>query len=165
MGSSGGMAAGSRLPVPGRAFGDEERIENRRIGPGAQPLRAGMAEPSVTDDGWWLTHLWVADDAGVVEAIELAPLAGPPPGAPLAALGPRLAGALSGLIAEEDGRQLIRLRMADASDDARPWQRPMLIMLAIRWDPVRAAVMSREELGRELVVGFAAAAEALGRPG
>jgi len=119
----------------------------------------------VTEDGWWLTHLWVADDAGIIETLELAPLAGPPPGAPLAALGPRLAGALSGLIAEQDGRQLIRLRQAEAADEARLWERPMLIMLAIRWDPVRAAVMSRDELGHELLVGFAAAAEALGRPG
>jgi hypothetical protein len=38
-------------------------------------------------------------------------------------------------------------------------------MLAIRWDPVRASVMSREQLARELLVGFAAAVEAVGRPG
>jgi hypothetical protein len=121
--------------------------------------------PSVTDDGWWLTHMWVADDDGVVDAVELAPVAGPPPGAPIAAIGPRLAGALSGLIAEEAGRQLIRLRMPAAADESRPWERPLLCMLAIRWDPVRASVMSRQQLARELLIGFAAAVEAVGRPG
>jgi len=124
-----------------------------------------VTSPSVTDDGWWLAHLWVADDGGVIDALELAPAAGPPPGNPVAAIGPRLAGALSGLIAEEGGRQLIRLRMPAAADESRPWERPMLFMLAIRWDPVRASVMSREQLARELLVGFAAAAEAVGRPG
>lgn len=117
------------------------------------------------DDGWWLAHLWVADDEGVVEAADLAPSAGPPPGTPLDALGPRLAGALSGLIDQEGGRQLIRLRMPPAPDESRPWERPLLCMLAIRWDPVRAEVMRRNKLGRELLRGFAAAVEGLARPG
>ena len=124
-----------------------------------------MTAPSETDDGWWLAHLWVADAEGIVEAVELAPAAGPPPGAPISALGPRLAGALSGMIDEEDGRQLIRLRMPPPAVEARPWERPMLVMLAIRWDPIRASVMTRNQLAHELIVGFAAATEALGRPG
>jgi hypothetical protein len=128
-------------------------------------LRAGMTAPTVTDDGWWLCHLWVADDGGIVEALDVAPAAGPPPGPPIAAMGPRLAGALSGLIAEEEGRQLIRLRMPAAADESRPWERPLLCMLAIRWDPVRASVMTRNQLAHELIVGFAAAVEAVGRPG
>ena len=134
------------------------RLRDRR------QVSAGLTQPSVMDDGWWLTNLWVADERGVVEAIDVAPAAGPPPGPPLAALGPRVAGALSGLIAEEGGRQLIRLRMPPAADEARPWERPLLCMLAIRWDPVRASVMRRNELARELLRGFAAAVEALGRP-
>jgi hypothetical protein len=130
-------------------------------------LSAAMAAPSVMDDGWWLTHVWVNDESGssVVEAVDVAPLAGPPPGTPLGALGPRIAGSLSGLIAEEDGRQLIRLRMLPAPDESRPWQRPLLCMVAIRWDPVRSSVMQRSELARELLRGFAAAVEAIGRPG
>jgi len=124
-----------------------------------------MTAPSVMDDGWWLTHVWVAGDEGVVEAAGVAPVAGPPPGTPIAALGPRLAGALSGLIAEEDGRQMIRLRMPAAADESRPWQRPLLCMVAIRWDPVRASVLSREQLARELLRGFAAAVEGVARPG
>ncbi len=155
----------NRLPVPGPSFVKEEPIHSREPGNAEGGLlRAGMTSPSATDDGWWLAHLWVADDDGVVETLALAPAAGPPPGTPIAALGPRLAGSLSGLIAEEDGRQLIRLRMPPPADDARPWERPMLVMLAIRWDPVRASVMTRNQLAHELIVGFAAAAEALARP-
>ena len=149
-----------QLALPGPSFVKEERISGRS----GQSFSAGMTAPSVTDDGWWLAHLWVADGAGVVEALDLAPPSGPPPGNPVTAIGPRLAGSLSGLIAEEDGRQLIRLRMPAAADETRPWERPLLVMLAIRWDPVRASVMSRDQLAHELIVGFAAAVEAVGRP-
>jgi hypothetical protein len=156
------------LTVPGPSFAKEEPVLiGGRAGAGESRdrLSAGLTSPSVTDDGWWLTHLWIAEGATIADATRIAPAAGPPPGTPLDALGPRLAGALSGLIAEEDGRQLIRLRMPPAADEARPWQRPLLCMLAIKWDPVRASVMSRNELARELLRGFAAAAEAAGRPG
>ncbi|HLB45315.1 MAG TPA: hypothetical protein VJK49_07970 [Candidatus Limnocylindrales bacterium] len=156
----------ARLPVPGPSFVREETVT--LCGPMGAPgrrLRAGMALPSVMDDGLWLTHLWIADEAGVVDTLDVAPAAGPPPGTPLEALGPRIAGALSGLVAEAGGRQQVRLRMPPVEDEARPWQRPLVCMTAIRWDPVRAAMMSRNELARELLRGFAAAVEALGRPG
>lgn len=149
-----------RIALPGPSFVKEEPIASR-----GRRFQAGMSLPSVTDDGWWLAHLWVADDAGIVQALDVAPAAGPPPGTPIAALGPRLAGALSGLIAQDAGRQLIRLRMPAAEDESRPWLRPMMCMLAISWDPVRASVMSRDELARELLRGFAAAVEGIGRPG
>jgi hypothetical protein len=155
-----------RLPLPGPSFVRDEDVALRGSETGPQRrLRAGMAKPSVMDDGWWLSHVWLADDEGVVEATEIAPVAGPPPGTPLQVIGPRLAGALSGLIAEEDGRQLIRLRMAPAADEGRPWQRPMLCMIAIKWDPVRASVLRDNELARELLRGFAAALENTRRPG
>jgi hypothetical protein len=128
-------------------------------------LRAGLSKPSVMDDGWWLTHLWLAGGDGILEASAVAPVAGPPPGTPVQAIGPRLAGALAGLIAQEEGRQMIRLRMPPAADEARPWQRPLLCMLAVKWDPVRASVMRDNELARELLRGFAAALEGIGRPG
>ncbi len=155
----------SRLPAPGPSFVREEGVLRHGTTRDNRSLRAGLSKPSVTDDGWWLTHLWLADDEGVVEAIEVAPAAGPPPGQPLQAIGPRLAGALSGLIAEEAGRQLIRLRMPPAEDEARPWQRPLLCMVAVKWDPVRASVLRDNELARELLRGFAAAVEAVSRPG
>ncbi len=148
---------------PGPSFVAEEPIYSRSDA--APRLRAGLTIPSVMDDGWWLTHVWVADDDGVIEASSIAPLAGPPPGTPIGALGPRFAGALSGLIAEEEGRQLIRLRMPAAEDESRPWQRPLLCMVAIRWDPIRASVLTREQLAHELLRGFAAAVEGVARPG
>jgi len=123
-----------------------------------------MTAPSVMDDGWWLTTLWGADADTVVDASVVAPLAGPPPEAPVAVLGRVLAGALAGLLDQEDGRQLIRLRMPPAADEARPWQRPLLIWLAVRWDPVRAAVMRPNELARELLRAFARAVEASQSP-
>ncbi|MDQ3937450.1 MAG: hypothetical protein M3253_02075 [Chloroflexota bacterium] len=158
-----GVAGSGRSAAPGPSFIREEAIVLR--GEPGRRLRAGVSKPSVMDDGWWLTHLWLADDEGIVEATDICPAAGPPPGAPLQALGPRLAGALSGLIAQEEGRQQIRLRMPPAAHDSRPWQRPMLCMLAVKWDPVRASVMRQNELARELLRGFAAAVEAVGRPG
>lgn len=123
-----------------------------------------MSPPSVMDDGWWLTHLWAADDEGVIDASTVAPLAGPPPEAPVAALGRVLAGALAGLLDQEEGRQLIRLRMPPAPDGTRPWQRPLLFWLAVRWDPVRAAVLRQNELARELLRAFARAVEASQSP-
>lgn len=150
-----------RLPVPGISFVKEESVSLRD----GEKLRAGMTNPSVMDDGWWLTNLWVGDDEGVVSALSAAPAAGPPPGTPLEAMGPRVAGALSGLIAEAGGRQQIRLRMPPAPDESRPWERPLICAVAIQWDPVRAALMTKNELARELLRGFAAAVEALGRPG
>jgi len=154
------------LPSPGPSYVREEPIMLRDSQPGSvRKLSAGMAAPSVMDDGWWLTHVWVSDESGVIPATDIAPAAGPPPGTPLDALGPRVAGSLSGLIDQEDGRQLIRLRMPPAPNESRPWQRPLLCMVAIRWDPIRASVMQRNELARELLRGFAAAVEAVGRPG
>jgi hypothetical protein len=150
-----------RLPVPGISYIKEESVSLRD----GTHLRAGMTNPSVMEDDWWLTNLWAGDDEGVALALRVAPAAGPPPGTPLEALGPRIAGALSGLIAEAGGRQQIRLRMPPAQDESRPWERPLICAVAIQWDPVRAALMTRNQLARELLRGFAAAVEALGRPG
>jgi hypothetical protein len=149
--------SGERIPTPGPSFVSEENV---RL-PGGTVARAGMSQPSLTDDGWSLAHLWVADDEGVVDAASVLPPGGPPPGAPLVSIGPRFAGALAGLIAEEDGRQLIRLRMLPAADEARPWERPLLCMLAICWDPVRAEVMPRSELAREALRALVTAIEGI----
>jgi hypothetical protein len=152
------------LPPPGPSFVREETVRPRGREDNPLRLRAGMTRPSVTDDGWWLAHLWLADDEGIADCTSVAPLGGPPPGAPFDAVGPRMAGALAGLIAEEGGRQMLRLRMPPAPDESRPWQRPLLCMLAVKWDPVRAAVLRDNELARELLRGFAAALEGVGRP-
>ena len=153
-----------RLPAPGPSFVREEEVRLPG-GADAPPVQLGMSAPSIMDDGWWLTHLWASDAQGVVDASRAAPLGGPPPGPPLAAMGPALAGALAGLLDQEDGRQLIRLRMPAADDASRPWARPLLLMTAVRWDPVRSATMRPNELARELLRAFARAVEAAGAPG
>jgi hypothetical protein len=80
-------------------------------------------------------------------------------------LGPAFAGALSGLIAQEDGRQMIRFRLPPAPNEARPWERPLLVWLAVKWDPIRASVMRPNELAREVLRAFARAVESAAHPG
>ena len=153
-------------PSPGPSFVREERLRLR--GRGEAPDREimlGMSEPSVMDDGWWLANTWAVDGSGIVAASVVAPAGGPPPDPPLQVIGPAFAGALSGLLAQEEGRQLIRLRLPPAEDESRPWDRPLMLWVAVRWDPVRASVMRRNELARELLRAFARAVEAASRPG
>jgi hypothetical protein len=128
-------------------------------------VRLGMLRPSVMDDGWWLTTLWVEDDDGVVDARLVAPLAGPPPVPPLQVIGPTLSNALMGLLDQEGGRQLIRLRMPPAEDETQPWRRPLLILAAVRWDPVRATTMTTNQLAAELMRAFLNAIDVAGAPG
>ena len=153
------------VPRPGPSFVREERLRLR--GPDGslgREVLLGMSEPSIMDDGWWLTTLWGVDGDGVIEATVVAPMAGPPPEQPVAMLGRILAGALAGLLDQEDDRQLIRLRMLPAADESRPWQRPLLLWLAVRWDPVRGAVMRPNELAREILRAFARSVEAAHAP-
>ena len=155
-----------RVPSPGPSFARAEPLLlGERAGTPGLRLRLGMARPSVTDDGWWLTSLWAEDEDGVIEARVFAPRAGPPPGAPLGVIGPALAGALAGLLDQEDDRQLIRLRMPPAPDEARPWERPLMLWVAVRWDPVRASTMRENELAAELMRAFRAALLAAASPG
>jgi hypothetical protein len=154
-----------RLASPGPSYIREEPVRLAGRSGTAEQVVIGLTAPSVLDDGWWLTHLWARDDRGVVSARDAAPIAGPPSGPPLLSLGPLLAGALAGLIDQEDGRQLIRLRMPPAEDEARSWDRPLLLVTAIRWDPVRSATMRPNELARELLRAFGRAVEGVGAPG
>jgi hypothetical protein len=143
----------------------EERLRLRQDASGQERVvQLGMSAPSVMDDGWWLSTLWAADDAGVIDAVAVAPVAGPPPGPPLQTMGPILAGALAGLLGQADGRQLIRLRMPPAPDESRTWVRPLLMWVAVSWDPVRATTMRPNELARELLRAFGRAVEAAGSP-
>ena len=156
----------ARLASPGPSFARAEPVRLR--GSAGQPgprVRLGLLRPSVMDDGWWLTTLWVEDDQGVLEARQLAPASGPPAAAPLQVIGPVLSSALMGLLDQEDGRQLIRLRMAPAEDETQPWQRPYMILAAVRWDAVRASTMTMNQLAGELMRAFRSAVEAAGAPG
>src|SRR4051812_49757079 len=95
-----------------------------------------MARPVDGPDDWWLAVLWVADAGGIVSFHEVAPASGPPPGPPLLRLGPSLAGSLSGLIREVDGRLAIRLvPLVPPEDDTRPWRAPPAIPAGVPWGP------------------------------
>jgi hypothetical protein len=149
-----------RLPPPGPSFLREQdvRIGDRR-------LRAGMAMPSTGPDDWWLGVMWVSDEDGVVSFRDVAPAAGPPPEPPLLRLGPSLAGALSGLILEEDGRLAIRLTPVVPPDDlARPWRCPLAIRAAFRFEPALVQTIRPNELAEQVLSGFRRAVEALHRP-
>ena len=158
------MAA--RLPVPGPSY-VRERAVRLHAGPSdpGDPVQIGMGHPSQTDDGWWLTHLWVFDADGIIDTLRIAPRSGPPPGPPLAVIGPAFAGAMAGFIGEADGRRLVRLKLHPAADESRPWERPLIVQLAVRWDPMRVATMRPNELAGEVVEAFARAVDAAGRPG
>jgi hypothetical protein len=148
-----------RLPSPGPSF-----LREIELTLGDRSLRAGMSRPSETDDGWWLSVLWVVDDEGVVSWRDLGPRAGPPPDPPLARLGPILSGNLSGLILEEAGRLGIRLGPIAAPDDAtQPWRSPAALRAAFRFEPLRAATMRPNELAETVLVAFGRAVESVGR--
>ncbi len=126
---------------------------------------AGMGRPTDGPDGWWLAVLWVRDDDGLVSFRDVGPAAGPPPDPPLASLGPALAGSLSGLIAEEDGRLAIRLTpVAPPADPTRPWQIPLAVRAAFKFEPLRAATMRPNELATAVLSGFTRSVEGLHRP-
>jgi hypothetical protein len=160
------LPSAARMPSPGPSFARAEPLRLRgTVGQPGPRVRLGMLRPSIMDDGWWLTTLWVEDEEGVVEARAVAPLAGPPPVAPLQVIGPTLSNALMGLLDQEDGRQLIRLRMPPADDEAQPWRRPLLMLVAARWDPVRASSMTTNQLAGELMRAFRNAIDAAGASG
>lgn len=150
---------------PGLSFLREERVTIHAGPNGAgTSLQLGMSPPTETDDGWWLAVVWAGDSEGIVNARSIAPQTGPPPDPPLGLIGPAFAGALSGLIAQEDGRQLVRLRLPPAADESRPWERPLIVQLAIKWEPVRQLTMTRNQLAREALRAFGSAIVACGRP-
>jgi hypothetical protein len=148
-----------QLPAPGPSFLREQQfvLHDRR-------LHVGMSKPSAPADDWWTAILWVADEGGLVQFIDLAPAAGPPPEPPLARLGPALAGGLSGLILEDAGRLQIRLGPAlPPEDPERPWRAPAVTRAAFRWEPARAAALRPNDLATEVLSSFRHAVEGLGR--
>jgi len=149
-----------RLPHPGPSFLKEHDV---RIGD--RVLRAGMNKPVDGPDDWWLVVLWVTDDEGVVSFREVGPASGPPPEPPLLHLGPAFAGALSGMIREDDGRLSIKLApLYPPEDDTRPWRCPLVIRAAFRWEPALLQAMRPNQLGDQVLAGFRRAVESLHRP-
>jgi hypothetical protein len=150
---------GESLPPPGPSFLREHEVRIRD-----RTYRAGMSRPTMADDDWWLAVVWVADDQGVISFRDVAPAAGPPPDPPLIRLGPALAGALSGLILEENGRLAIRLGPVVPPDDpTRPWRVPLAVRAAFKFEPLRAATMRQNELAETVLAAFRQSVEGLSR--
>jgi len=148
-----------RLRPPAASF-----IREHEVVLGDRRLRAGIDRPTEIE-GWWLAVLWVADDDGIVLCRDAAPAAGPPPDPPHARLGPPLSGSLSGFVLEDGGRQQLRLRLpVPPDDDDHPWSAPLVIQLAVRWEPARAASLTPNKLADVALAAFRRAVEAVHRP-
>ncbi len=147
-----------RLPPPSASF-----IREHEVILGERTLRAGIDRPAEIE-GWWLAVLWVADDEGIVACRDIAPDAGPPPDPPQTRLGQLLSGGLSGFILEDGGRQQLRLRLpVPPTDEGHPWSAPLVIQLAVRWEPARAAGITPNVLADIALAAFRRAVEAVHR--
>ena len=114
-----------------------------------------MTPPQIIADGWWVSLLWCEQDGSVIPFEDLAPAAGPPPGSPLMRLGPGLAGTLSGLVLEEDGRQQLRIRLGQPpADENLPWAAPLTVLAGFRFEPARALAMRENELALTVLTAF-----------
>jgi hypothetical protein len=159
------MPSGTAERLPARpSYMRERTVRLGRAGESERVVYVGMDRPTSTADGWWTAVAWARDEAGIVSCLDVAPLAGPPPDPPLARMGPAFAGSLSGLVAEIAGRQAVRLRLPEAADPARPWDRPLILQIALQWDPVRAATTTPNALAAEALGAVAHAIDAASRP-
>lgn len=153
-----------RLPARPSYLREETVHLPGRDGAPDRPIRLGMDRPSTSEDGWWTTLAWAHDAEGVISCLDVAPQSGPPPDPPLMRMGPVFAGALGGLVAETGGRQALRLRLPPPADPDRPWDRPLVLQIALTWEPVRAATLSPNQLAGAALAAFGRAIEAAGRP-
>jgi hypothetical protein len=152
-----------RLPLPGTSFLKERPIviEGRAAG----EVRAGATQPSTLTDGWWIALFWVQDGEGVVSCREVAPLAGPPPITPLERYGVLMTNALGDLLAVEDGRSCLKVRLiGEAADPSEPWRRPLAMQIAAKWDSLRIATMSGSKVAEAALDAFARAVEVAHKP-
>ncbi|HEY5487208.1 MAG TPA: hypothetical protein VIK06_06125 [Candidatus Limnocylindrales bacterium] len=146
----------ARLPAPGPSF-----LRRIALGPGDDRL-LGMTQPQTIADGWWVALMWCEVEGGLVQFRELAPASGIPPGSPLLRLGPGPAGALSGLILEEGGRQQLRVRLGQPPvDETKPWKSPLAILAGFRFEPARVVTMRDNELAQTVLEAFREAVKRL----
>jgi hypothetical protein len=154
------------LPVPGPSFLRPLTLRlPGRDGAPDRTVELGMSQPSTTEDGWWLGHVWAFAAGRILDTTDVAAPDHSALTAPPAVMGPPFAGALAGLVAEEGGRQQVRLRLYPPADPSQPWERPLALQVAIRWDPVRAATLRPNQLASAVLNAFARAIEAVGAVG
>jgi hypothetical protein len=152
-----------RLPLPGTSFLKERPIDIEGRAEGE--IRAGAAQPSTMPDGWWIALFWVQDSEGVVSCREVAPLAGPPPISPLERYGVLMTNGLGDLLAVEEGRSCLKLRLVgEVADPSEPWRRPLALQVAAKWDLLRIATMSGSKVAEAALDAFARAVEVAHRP-
>jgi len=152
-----------RLPLPGASFTKLRpvRVDGRPEG----AVAVGSTQPTTMPDGWWLSLLWAQDGDGVVSCREVAPLAGPPPTPPLERLGALMTNGLGDLLAVEEGRSCLKLRLVgEPGDPGEPWRRPLALQVAAKWDPVRIATMTGSKVAEAAVDALARAIEVAHRP-
>jgi hypothetical protein len=148
-----------RLVAPGPSFLPEQELLV-----GDRRFQVGLDRPEIMADDWWVSLLWVAHEGALARFRDVGPTAGPPADPPLMRLGPLLAGALSGMILEEGGRQMLRLRLGvPPADERRPWEAPLTVLAAFRWEPMRAATMSPTEIAETVLAAFRRSVGGLGR--
>ncbi|MGA1354562.1 MAG: hypothetical protein ACO32I_07305 [Candidatus Limnocylindrus sp.] len=152
-----------RLPLPGTSFLKERPIDIEGRADGE--IRAGSAQPSTMPDGWWIALFWVQDSEGVVSCREVAPLAGPPPISPLERYGVLMTNGLGDLLAVEEGRSCLKLRLVgEPTNSSEPWRRPLALQVAAKWDSLRIATMSGSKVAEAALDAFARAVEVAHRP-
>jgi hypothetical protein len=152
-----------RLPLPGTSFLKERPIDIEGRADGE--IRAGSAQPSTMPDGWWIALFWVQDSEGVVSCREVAPLAGPPPISPLERYGVLMTNGLGDLLAVEEGRSCLKLRLVgEPINPSEPWRRPLALQVAAKWDSLRIATMSGSKVAEAALDAFARAVEVAHRP-
>ncbi|MEY3472348.1 MAG: hypothetical protein RLY63_1023 [Chloroflexota bacterium] len=164
MGVSNGVSSNAeRLPLPGTSFLKERSVDIDGHAQGE--IRAGSTQPSTLSDGWWIALFWVQDSKGVVSCREVAPLAGPPPIAPLERYGVLMTNGLGDLLAVEDGRSCLKLRLVgEAADPSEPWRRPLALQVAAKWDSLRIATMTGSKVAEAALDAFARAVEVANKP-
>jgi hypothetical protein len=152
-----------RLPLPGTSFLKERLIDIEGRADGE--IRAGSAQPSTMPDGWWIALFWVQDSEGVVSCREVAPIAGPPPISPLERYGVLMTNGLGDLLAVEEGRSCLKLRLVGGpTNPSEPWRRPLALQVAAKWDSLRIATMSGSKVAEAALDAFARAVEVAHRP-
>lgn len=153
-----------RLPLPGTSYLKLRPIRLDGRAPGGE-VYAAASPPATMPDGWWVALLWAQDADGVISCREAAPLAGPPPIPPLERYGALMTNGLGDLLAVEEGRSCLKLRLlGDPADPAEPWRRPLAMQVAAKWDAMRVATMTGSKIAEAALDAFARAIEIAHRP-
>ncbi len=59
---------------------------------------------------------------------------------------------------------MLRLRLGVTPADERlPWEAPLVVLAAVRWEPMRAATMTGQEIAQAVLRAFGRSVEGLAR--